>query len=363
MASTLCCFNSGLICLDPNANEVDWFSTYKSPKIPHSADWKLHAGLAHFYLDVHSPQWTLSSKAVNESTQQISNTLQQIYKPQGTMMFIMYDDERPDSLLTKGGGHTKGVVAFDETSGFWMIHSVPKFPPPQSEGYSWPHSGIDYGQTFLCVSLPYEELGVVAKQLLFNQPNIYDYNVPDMFLESFSILNDLIDGKRPDGPPWSSVQKLTSIDKQIFLSFAKANYFHADLYDALVAPTLKKDLLVETWLRERGTPLPSNCSTDYHVLKVDKIQLPDGVVFNETKDHAKWAVTMPEEHSQAETWAKGQNVMHMVVSETDDTNWACVGDINRMDSQFHRGGGTLCIQHSGVWKAFMGAVADYVKCP
>ena len=46
-----------------------------------------------------------------------------------------------------------GVVAFDETSGFWLVHSTPHFPPPRDTGYAWPSSARIYGQTFLCVSM------------------------------------------------------------------------------------------------------------------------------------------------------------------------------------------------------------------
>ena len=48
-----------------------------------------------------------------------------------------------------------GVIAFDGTSGFWMIHSSPKFPPPKSGMYTW--SATDFGQTVLCISLPIQE--------------------------------------------------------------------------------------------------------------------------------------------------------------------------------------------------------------
>ncbi|GFR81437.1 deoxyribonuclease-2-alpha [Elysia marginata] len=349
------------MCLDPNNNEVDWYSVYKSPKIHASADWKVRAGLAHFYLDVHSPVWTLSGQPINSTEQQVAHTLQQIYKQKSnSLMYIMYNDEDPESKLKRGGGHTKGVVAFDETSGFWLIHSVPKFPPRQSKGYSWPHSALDYGQSFLCVSLPLQELNTVAIQLQFNQPDIYESNVPPQFYEKFPVLRQVIKETPPQGPPWSSVQKLTSIKNQVFVSFAKANKFHADLYDALVAPQLKASLKVETWLRRPGTPLASNCSAKYKVLKINEIKLPDDTDFMETKDHAKWAVTVPESQSLADTLAKDQSVVQMSSSSAE---YACVGDINRMDSQFHRGGGTLCIQHSGVWKAFTNAIVSYQSCP
>uniref|UniRef100_A0A0B7A617 Uncharacterized protein n=1 Tax=Arion vulgaris TaxID=1028688 RepID=A0A0B7A617_9EUPU len=42
--------------------------------------------------------------------------------------------------------------------------------------------------------------------------------------------------------------------------------------------------------------------------------------------------------------------------------WTCVGDINRMISQFTRGGGTLCLQNSSVWTSFYNSVTGYDPC-
>lgn len=41
---------------------------------------------------------------------------------------MAYNDEPPESTYSANCGHTKGVLVADDQSGFWMIHSVPKFP-------------------------------------------------------------------------------------------------------------------------------------------------------------------------------------------------------------------------------------------
>jgi hypothetical protein len=46
----------------------------------------------------------------------------------------------------------------------------------------------------------------------------------------------------------------------------------------------------------------------------------------ETNDHAKWGITV-------------------------DSDWVCVGDINRMKSQEKRGGGTIAFQEPTLWAA------------
>ena len=54
-----------------------------------------------------------------------------------------------------------GVVNFDKKSGYWLVHSLPRFP--NNESYAWPPSGRKYGQTFLCISMPYSQLDVIGE--------------------------------------------------------------------------------------------------------------------------------------------------------------------------------------------------------
>lgn len=47
-----------------------------------------------------------------------------------------------------------------------------------------------------------------------------------------------------------------------FKSFAKTRHFGRDLYEDLVAPTLRSDLNVETWQHGTGN-LASNCTLSH----------------------------------------------------------------------------------------------------
>ena len=46
-----------------------------------------------------------------------------------------------------------GALAFDHTSGFWIVSSVPRFPTPVKDGYKYKDEQTKYGQTILCVSV------------------------------------------------------------------------------------------------------------------------------------------------------------------------------------------------------------------
>ncbi len=46
-------------------------------------------------------------------------------------------------------------MVFDASGGFWLVHSVPRFPFARnsSEPYTYPAYAKTYGQSFICLSL------------------------------------------------------------------------------------------------------------------------------------------------------------------------------------------------------------------
>lgn len=111
-----------------------------------------------------------------------------------------------------------------------------------------------------------------------------------------------------------------------------------DIYAGWIAQTLQTNLLAETWQRKAHL-LPSNCSLPYHVMNIKTVCLPEMVTFSSYEDHSKWCVSW-EYQSQ----------------------WTCIGDINRESTQAWRGGGLICTQNSAMYKAFRSAVAWYKIC-
>lgn len=68
-----------------------------------------------------------------------------------------------------------GALLFDTVQGFWMIHSVPHFPPPPEHGYSWPSSGKVYGQTAFCITYKYHQLPLIGKQKVNDRKELHMY--------------------------------------------------------------------------------------------------------------------------------------------------------------------------------------------
>ncbi|PAV81192.1 hypothetical protein WR25_14550 [Diploscapter pachys] len=284
-------------CKNQAGNNVDWFAVYKMPIVPGDASINgVQDGVGFYYLDAKSPgAFVPSTNMLNDTKQAIAYTLQQFYTKQNdSPVFHPYDgdsdtDDGGDASESTKYGHTKGVVFFYGTAVIWLVHSVPKFPPP--EHYSYPESGMDYGQTMLCMTFKYAELSKIGTQLFYNRPNIYSSFLPTT------------------------------------MSVANPDLVNVDLYDSLVAPTLKTDLTVESW--RRGGLISLQCSLTYHANDALSIHVGNTPEFSYTKDHSKMA------------------------RSTDSSKpYVCIGDINRMTSQYVRGGGTLCTNSSSLWGAF-----------
>jgi hypothetical protein len=117
-----------------------------------------------------------------------------------------------------------------------------------------------------------------------------------------------------------------------------------DLYSDLIGPSLGVDLEVETW--QDGEP---DADSD-HVHSTDDIMFIDlkalGIVAGwhfTIHDHAKWAVARDPDHA----------------SETD---WVIVADINRIDSQYERGGCAIAFQNKALARS-LHSIIDMVPPP
>jgi deoxyribonuclease-2 len=250
-------------------------------------------------------------------------------KPDDTTGWILYNDEMPEDAKrtdVASFGHTKGVIAFDTASrtAFWLLHSWPKYPAPNAQAMPTPI----YGQTFLCISLDLATANQIAQQMANHQePQIFMPRVPAS-LDKKSGLFQLTQKLNPNAPGDSNVIDCKSRGGLAFKVIAKNRKWNKDFWNDLVGPTLKADMNVETWIRGK---IPPTLDSDgihktFDVKYVDFSPLGLPWTWPETHDHAKWGVTI-------------------------DSDWVCVGDINRMVSQKMRGGGTIAFQDNKLWAA------------
>jgi len=325
-------------CLDKNGNPVDWYIVYKIPELKDNSNPLISEGFGHFYMDSNNPNWILSSVSMNDSNQAIGYTLQQMYnhKTDENVFYMFYNDEFPNGSWSEISGHVKGDLLFDKNYGFWLVHSLPKFPT--TDQYTYAPNARYYGQNALCMSYSYASLKTIGQQLLFMNPWIYGVQLPSFMATDNPELASTIAGNTVTTPPYNRSVTLTTVGGTQFVDFAKAAGFGKDIYYDWMAPTLQCSLDAETW-QNNGGDLGSWCDGKYSVHNIEKIQLPNQITFLDTDDHSKWAV-----------------------AEEQLAGWTCMGDVNRQVGQLKRGGGMVCLKNPSVWNAFHSAVVSVQNC-
>jgi deoxyribonuclease-2 len=329
-----------LSAIDENGKAVDWWFAYKVPQLTRDAATPSTTGYEYVYYDPNVGKVEKSDNLLNGGNGALNLTLNSIFNnPSDTTGWIIYNDEKPAGAQGSDDGslgHTKGVIAFDTASktAFWLLHSWPKYAAPGVIGMPTPI----YGQTFLCISLDMKTAGNIAAQMANHQePQVYLPRIPAS-LDKNDPLYLLTQPLNPNAPGDSDVLICTSRGGLNFKVIAKNRKWAKDFWNDLVGPELGSDMDVETWIRGK---IPPTLDSDgihktFDVKYIDLSRLGAPWAWPETHDHAKWGITV-------------------------DSDWICVGDINRMISQEQRGGGTIAFQDAKLWAAL--SKTDLIVAP
>lgn len=306
----------------------------KSPKTDKFPD-----GLSYYYADANSDSsYTLSPNTLDKDSGAIGATVDSALNAKSSEGVLMWNDENPAGPKPGDVAHQKGVLHFDGSTGTYLIHSVPKFPASDG-GYSYPDSGVDYGQSFLCLSLTSEDVEKIIVDLTITRPSIYFKNVPSSLSSKYKYLDGLLNGNYTKSPIATSFD-LSTAGGVPFTLFSFNKYWDNFLYEDLVAPTLKTDLICETWTLGTDTNIvPTFCKNStikYSVYDAEHVSF-DGNTWNRNRDHSKWAVGV-------------------------NSDWWCIGGINRQYSQNGRGGGTCCTKAIPLHDYLFDVIVDVNPC-
>lgn len=329
-----------LSALNETGQAVDWWFMYKVPKLAKDAESQSASGYEYVYYDPTLGKVDRSPNLLTDGKGALDLTIAAVFaNPADTTGWILYNDEMPEDAKhadSSSFGHTKGLIAFDTAtnSALWLLHSWPKFADPNAKDMPTPI----YGQTFLCISLDMATASKIAQQMANHQePQTYFPRVPDSLAKTdpLYLLAQKLD---PNAAADADVIDCSSRGGLNFKVIAKNRKWGKDFWNDLVGPALKADIDVETWIRGK---IPPTLDSDgiHKTFDVKYIDLrPLGVpwVWPETHDHAKWGISV-------------------------DSDWVCVGDINRMVSQEKRGGGTIAFQDKALWSAL--SKTDFITPP
>jgi deoxyribonuclease II len=326
-------------CLNEQGNPVDWWVMLKLPKTSSSSSPAVRQGQAYVYLDADSQQFQFPDRALNASLHaSLASTIAQVDQGATNLVgSLKYNDQWPDNSKHDSYGHTKGVVGFDSRTGFWLIHSVPRYPPTP---YTYPDYAAKFGQSFLCVSYTLENINEIGAGLLLNKPAVFESNLPASIQADVPNLVDVVAKRWVKTPGTLRKSALPSLGGITFHTFAKNPAWDRRLWVDGVAPGIESPLFVESWMNGSGGRINSTCDgVSYPVYDITEVRA-GGITWTETKDHSKWGVS----------------------TESRD-GWSCIGDINRMESQERRGGGASCFRLPGVWKSLHSVIANSWPCP
>lgn len=418
LASCLACQASAqLSCVNEQGKPVDWFIAYKFPKL--SGDKLFNKGLAYSYITseevkesniedvgsesssflhrisymflrycgIRAPRiaerkgykqlagrasdnavWQASERAISDPESIIMRTLAVAYD-NSTIDTVFYnDDPTGTSAGTEDGGesepeeapepnirraHAKGALLMDEHSGdgVWLTHSVPRFPNTLTAPLLFPYSGTKNGQTFMCISFKLSDAGKkIVDHLVNMEPLVYEHRISTEMYSKIPGLKNLDleknrnknKHKRLRAPVMPKIfQTITTKGGQSLELFAKSTSFNADMYAGWIDEVIGSDMFVETWRNGRGGTLNSSCPRgDYHINNVKDLKYNKMLQWSYLKDHSKWAI-----------------------SESQEVGVVCIGDSNRMASQFKRGGGAVCIKCPKCWNVFSNTIQDVEPCP
>lgn len=187
-----------------------------------------------------------------------------------------------------------------------------------------------YAQHSFCLSTPSDVLADLITKLLPIKPYIYANN-----LNNPQSINNLMTSGQVQSPDYNSIFTYRNYTvnqtnmKFIFKNGAKnASIFEDGLNNMLQSP-----ILAETW----GRPLQAPWCGTYPVGNIASIVLNAQIAWKETQDHSKWACAT-------------QN------------NYCCFGDMNRMSSQWARGGAFYCLDNALLKQAMTSIVTVINSC-
>lgn len=215
--------------------------------------------------------------------------------------FVMYNDQEPGGEWSETYGHSKGFFAFDGAGGYWVQHSIPKFPNPASKGFLYGSGQLWYGQHAFCVTLTRKALDAVAGVMMYAYPQVYDYALADTSLKNVA---SVVAGEKLPGTVHTTVQmglpavahkapragELNSSSLTLTL-LGKAAAAGIDMLDSLAAPVLGVPLYSQSWLNSGG-PIGGFCPpSGPPVLDALSIHVSDSDTHATYEDHSKWAVS------------------------------------------------------------------------
>eukprot|EP01128_Nolandella_sp_AFSM9_P003765 TRINITY_DN164_c0_g1_i1.p1 TRINITY_DN164_c0_g1~~TRINITY_DN164_c0_g1_i1.p1 ORF type:complete len:421 (+),score=80.09 TRINITY_DN164_c0_g1_i1:68-1264(+) len=369
-----------LQCLNPDGAPVDHWFALKLPKGVGS----FSDGYSLLYFDSTSAGHYQQLDFRTATKNPIARTVQQLGLYGGEVDlnkvgYALWNDETYSSVGEKHAdnheygpngveyGHSKGLIGFDQHSGFFLSHSAPGFPYSASvspSSWEFPYHQTYFAQHFFCGSFPLSEMEKITKNVLYYYAYVYDSNIPSALEAQLPSFSTLVAMKLTQG---SGAVPVTTLGGQAFSLIGKSASTYSDLYEDVVSPILKTSTQSMTWCCGFGSNccMPSFCEgnavTDpsdpqkkestypFASMTVQEMSFSKTLNYTNHLNHAKWALAIAPRTGGS-------------LSQNATPPWTCFADMNRMASQRKRGGGAICMLNQPLYDALTAAVTQTLTC-
>eukprot|EP00397_Hematodinium_sp_SG-2012_P022652 GEMP01023485.1.p1 GENE.GEMP01023485.1~~GEMP01023485.1.p1 ORF type:complete len:375 (+),score=78.38 GEMP01023485.1:335-1459(+) len=282
------------------------------------------------------------------------------------------DDDDDDTLLKSkkrrrcSHAHSKGVLFFNAHGGTLLTHSVPGFPNKGMRYNGFPRRGTKFTQHLMRANL--NSTGVhlfMTLALLHLWPSIQDKGMNDdankTLARLYPMLTKLIAGGRRQRFPWlkygdimqthlelGAVETVESVNRAslsksgrtMMTVVAKPCGNATSIFEYVASDVVNATILATTWIR--GHKVHSSASV-YNVLRVRGNNIirsastkPALRTWKYTLDHSKYFVALDASNGHAG-----------------------VGDLNRMESQWTRGGSYFILDNRDLARSFRARIDQY----
>ena len=223
--------------------------------------------------------------------------------------WVVYNDDISKiSEKHTSHGHCKGILTWNDTRIGWLCHSVPNFPREfkRNKISIIERSELVYGQSFQYIEVPFN------KDMLYNI--MHQINIMDSNIYNSNYTSEYKEYEEMKFPKINKFNMLKISDDIIHV--AKPHTVQFDIYTDCIAKNAPYRWKVQTW--KRGHEITAN---NINIIDINKFKY-EHIEYTTHQDHSKWAVS------------------------NDSYYW--VGDLNRMTSQFKRGGGGFICRDSNI---------------
>lgn len=256
--------------------------------------------------------------------QNINDWLYNIYYNSKWNNWILYNDEtRNIGNKNTSKGHCKGIITWNNKRIGWLCHSVPNFPS-EFDGNKIgliEHGELIFGQSFqyIEVDFNYDVIYGILNQISIMEAHIF----LEKYSDKFEYLKKIFIQKNVDKKIHEKLKKINEIKlSKNITHLAKSPHYEIDIYEDYIIKNYNFNWKFETWIRGHLIK-NSEKNKENHIEDIQNINC-DSIKYNEKQDHSKWGVS--------------------------DDKYYWIGDLNRMTSQFKRGGGGFICKDKNIVK-------------